>query len=111
MLKNNYKDKVAIITGGSGVLGFEMAKGLALEGVKVAILGRTEEVVHSKVDDIKSLGGQAIGLIGDVLDYDAMELSKQKVLQTWGKIDILINAAGGNIKGATIQPEDSFFDM
>lgn len=111
MLKNNYKDKVAIITGGSGVLGFEMAKGLAFEGVKVAILGRTEEVVHSKVDEIKSLGGQAIGLIGDVLDYNAMELAKQRVSKIWGKIDILINAAGGNIKGATIQPEDSFFDM
>jgi NAD(P)-dependent dehydrogenase (short-subunit alcohol dehydrogenase family) len=111
MLKNNYKDKVAIITGGSGALGFAMAKGLALEGVKVALLGRTENTVQSKADEINALGGQAMALIGDVLDYQAMEIAKQNVLQTWGKIDVLINAAGGNIKGATIQPEDSFFDM
>jgi len=111
MLKNNYKDKVAIITGGSGALGFAMAKGLALEGVKVALLGRTENTVQSKADEINAMGGQAMALIGDVLDYQVMEIAKNKVLQTWGKIDVLINAAGGNIKGATIQPEDSFFDM
>jgi NAD(P)-dependent dehydrogenase (short-subunit alcohol dehydrogenase family) len=111
MLKNNYKNKVAIITGGSGALGFAMAKGLALEGVKVALLGRTENTVQSKADEINAMGGQAMALIGDVLDYQVMEIAKNKVLQTWGKIDVLINAAGGNIKGATIQPEDSFFDM
>ncbi|HEX9825403.1 MAG TPA: SDR family oxidoreductase [Flavobacteriaceae bacterium] len=111
MLKNNYKDKVAIITGGSGALGFAMAKGLALEGVKVALLGRTENTVQSKVDEINAMGGQAMALVGDALDCQAMEIAKNKVLQTWGKIDVLINAAGGNIKGATIQPEDSFFDM
>ncbi len=111
MLKNNYKEKVAIITGGSGVLGFAMAKGLAVEGVKVAILGRTEDTVQSKVDEISVMGGQALGLIGDVLDKKALESARHQVLQTWGRIDILINAAGGNIKGATIMPEDSFFDM
>jgi NAD(P)-dependent dehydrogenase (short-subunit alcohol dehydrogenase family) len=111
MLKNNYKDKVAIITGGSGALGFAMAKGLALEGVKVALLGRTENTVQSKADEINAMGGQAMALIGDVLDYQVMEIAKNKVLERWGKIDVLINAAGGNIKGATIQPEDSFFDM
>ena len=111
MLKHNYKDKVAIITGGSGVLGGAIAKGLALEGVKVAILGRTASTIQTKVDEINALGAQAIGLVADVLDREKLESAREKVLLEWGCIDILVNAAGGNIKGATIMPEDSFFDM
>jgi len=111
MLQNNYKGKVAIITGGSGVLGFAIAKGLALEGIKVAILGRTAEVLERKVEEIVSLGGEAIGLKANVLDLKELEENKLKVIHKWGKIDILLNAAGGNVKGATIMPEDSFFNM
>ena len=111
MIKNNYKDKVAIITGGAGALGYAMAKGLANEGVKVALLGRTEHTVTAKVNEIKSIGGQAMGIIGDVLKSSDLETAKNQVLQNWGKINILINAAGGNVKGATIMPDDSFFDM
>lgn len=111
MQKNNYKDKVAIITGGAGVLGGEMAKGLALKGVKVAILGRTATTIQTKVDEINELGGEAIGLIADVLDRKKLEAARKKVLQKWGSIDILVNAAGGNIRGAIIMPEDNFFDM
>lgn len=108
---HDLKDKVALVTGGSGVLGSAMAIGLAHQGVKVVIVGRTPSTISQVVDEILSKGGEAIGIPGDVLDYKSMETAKQKVLQTWGKIDILINAAGGNVKGATIQPEDSFFDM
>lgn len=111
MLENNYTNKTAIVTGGSGVLGFAIAKGLALEGVKVAILGRTEATVAAKVEDIISSGGTAMGLIADVLDIEQLEAAKNKILHSWGKIDLLINAAGGNLKGATIQPEESFFDL
>lgn len=111
MLNHNLKNKVAIVTGGSGALGSAMAVGLSIEGVKVAIIGRTPTSIVSVVNEIISKGGEAIGVTGDVLDYKSMETAKQKVLQTWGKIDILINAAGGNVKGAIIQPEDSFFDM
>ena len=111
MLHHNLKHKVAIVTGGSGVLGSAMAIGLANQGVKVIIVGRTSSSISKVVDTIKAQGGEALGVSGDVLDYTSMEAAKQKVLQTWGKIDILINAAGGNVKGATIQPKDSFFDM
>lgn len=111
MQKNNYKDKVAIITGGAGVLGGAMAKGLALEGVKVAILGRTAATVQKKVDEINALGGEAIGLVADVLDREKLEASRKQVIQKWGSIDILVNAAGGNVRGAIIMPEDDFFDM
>ena len=107
----NLKNKVAIITGGTGALGGAMTLGLAKQGVKVAVLGRTTNTVQTKVHKIKNDGGQAIGLIADVLDQEQLETARNEILQKWGKIDILVNAAGGNIKGATIMPEDSFFDM
>ncbi len=111
MIQHNYKEKVAIITGGAGALGGAMAKGLALEGVKIAILGRTAITVQNKANEIKAAGGEVIGVVADVLDKNQLIKAREEVMQKWGKIDILINAAGGNMKGATIMPEDSFFDM
>ncbi len=108
---SNLKNKVAIITGGAGALGGTMAIGLAKQGVKVAILGRTEKTVQTKVAEIKAIGADAIGLVADVLNREQLENACAKVMQQWNKIDILVNAAGGNMKGATIMPEDSFFDM
>ncbi|MBJ7881652.1 SDR family oxidoreductase [Gelidibacter salicanalis] len=111
MIKHNYNHKVAVITGGSGVIGFAIAKGLALEGVKVVILGRTQETIASKVKQIEDVGGIALGISADVLSKTSLEGAKTKIIETFGKIDILINAAGGNVKGATIQPDEDFFDM
>ncbi len=108
---NNLKNKVAIITGGAGTLGGTMALGLAKQGVKIAILGRTATTVQAKVDEIKNIGGEAIGLIADVLNRQQLESARIKIIQKWGTIDILVNAAGGNMKGATVMPEDNFFDM
>jgi len=110
-MKNNLKNKVAIITGGAGALGGAMALGLAQQGVKVAVLGRTANTVQTKVNELKAIGGDAIGLVADVLNREQLETARKEVLQKWSKIDILVNAAGGNMKGATIMPEDSFFDM
>ncbi|MDP3945785.1 MAG: SDR family oxidoreductase [Lutibacter sp.] len=111
MLKHNFENKVAVITGGSGVLGGAMAKGLASEGIRVAVLGRTASTLKIIVDEINVLGGQAIGLVADVLDRQKLEAARKKVVQKWGSIDILVNAAGGNIRGAIVMPEDDFFDM
>lgn len=111
MEKNNYKNKVAIITGGAGALGGAIAKGLALAGIKVVILGRTQETITSKVKEIESLGGTVLGVAADVLNKASLINAKDKVIDVYGKIDILINAAGGNMKGATIQPDEDFFGM
>ena len=108
---NTIKNKIAIITGGAGALGSAMAKGLAQEGIKVAILGRTVSSVQTKVEEIKATGGEAIGLIADVLNRNELEIAREEVIKKWGSIDILVNAAGGNMKGATIMPNESFFDM
>lgn len=110
-MTNNLKNKVAIITGGAGALGGTMAVGLTKQGVKVAILGRTEKTVQTTVAELKAIGGDAIGLVADVLNHEQLETARDQVLQKWNRIDILVNAAGGNMKGATIMPEDSFFDM
>src|SRR5699024_5044658 len=89
--------KTAIVTGGNGVLGGAMAKGLAKAGAKVGILGRTEETVNQQVDAIQEAEGEALALVADVLDEKKLQGARKKVLSEWGKINILINAAGGNI--------------
>jgi len=107
----NLTGKVAIVTGGAGVLGGAMAEGLAKAGAKVGILSRTESKVLQKVKEIEDKGGEAIALVADVLDEKQLNAAKVKILQKWGQIDILINSAGGNMKGATILPNQSIFDL
>lgn len=104
-------NKVAIITGGNGVLGGAIAEGLASQQVKVGILGRTQKTVEDQVNKILDQGGEALGLIADVLDENALIECRDKVVKYWGGIDILVNAAGGNLKGATISPDQTFFDL
>jgi NAD(P)-dependent dehydrogenase (short-subunit alcohol dehydrogenase family) len=107
----NLSGKVALITGGTGVLGSAMAKGLAEAGASVVVLGRRLEVGEKLVDGIKSAGHKALAVAADVLNSDQLHEVKQTVLQTFGSIDILINAAGGNMPGATIPPDKNFFDL
>lgn len=108
---NNLKNKVAVITGGNGVLGGAIATGLAAEGVKVGILGRSEDTVQARVREIENKGGEALALVADVLDKESLLAAKDKIEAAFGKVDILVNAAGGNQKGATITPHQSFFDL
>ena len=107
----NLEDKVAVITGGNGVLGGAIAQGLAKHGVKVGILGRTEDTVEKQVTEIQNSGGKAIGLVADVLNEDELNAAKEKIQAAFGYLDILVNAAGGNMKGATITPEQDIFDL
>jgi len=107
----NLKDKVAIVTGGNGVLGGAMAQGLAEAGARVAILGRKEASVAARVKEIQAEGGKALGLVSDVLDRQRLEEARDTLLAEWGQIDILINAAGGNRSGAVIQPDQTPFDL
>jgi NAD(P)-dependent dehydrogenase (short-subunit alcohol dehydrogenase family) len=103
--------KIALITGGNGVLGGAIADGLAAQKVKVAILGRTEKTVNAAVERIEKNGGTALALVADVLDKKSLEQAKNKLVEHWGGLDILVNAAGGNRKGATIGPDQTFFDL
>lgn len=103
--------KTALITGGTGVLGSAMAVGLAGAGVKVAVLGRRAEAAEVVVKQIKANGGEAVFIQADVLDADGLEKANQKMVSMYGRIDILVNAAGGNMPGAVIAPDKTFFDL
>lgn len=107
----NLKDKVAIITGGNGVLGGAIARGLAAQGVKIGILGRNPETVKKRVEELNAGGTEATALIADVLNKQELVEAKKLILKKYGKIDILVNAAGGNMSGATINPDQTFFDL
>ena len=111
MPKDGLTGRVAVVTGGAGVLGSAMALGLAKAGVKVAVLSRTATKVAAAVQSIESAGGEAMPLVADVLDREQLLAAKDQLLGKWGRIDILVNAAGGNMKGATIMPSQSFFDL
>ena len=105
------KDKVVVITGGTGVLGRAIAAHLAEEGAKVVILGRKAEVGNAQVAEIKAKGGEAMFLTTDVMDREKLEQNLADVLTAYGRVDALLNAAGGNMPGATIGPDGTFFDL
>ena len=105
------KDKVVIITGGAGILGRGIAGHLAEEGAKIVILDRAAEVGEQIVADIKAKGGEASFFLTDVLNKEILEQNKKDILAKYGRIDALLNAAGGNMAGATIGPDSTIFDL
>lgn len=105
------KGKVAAITGGSGVLCGAMSRALASHGVLVAVLDLRLDAAEVVVQDIQAAGGQAIAIRTDVLDKGSLERAAQKIIDTFGRIDILINGAGGAKKEATTSKSLSFFDL
>ena len=103
--------KVAIVTGGTGVLGGAMARGLARAGARVAILGRREKNTQVVAQEIEAAGGTALATPADVLERADLERVRDRLLETWGRIDILVNAAGGTTPEATVPPDKTIFDM
>jgi len=104
--------KVALITGGTGVLGSVMTKGLASAEPTVAILARTEAKTRALAAEIQESGGRAMGIQADVLDQTSIQRAMDSVLESYGRVDILLNGAGGNRSDATAVPgERSFFDL
>ncbi|SER50403.1 NAD(P)-dependent dehydrogenase, short-chain alcohol dehydrogenase family [Gracilibacillus ureilyticus] len=101
----NLKGKVAVVTGGGGVLCGAMAIELARQGMKVAVLNRTLEKAENVVKEIKSNGGEAIAIKCDVLNKEMVIEAEEKVFQTYGACDVLINGAGGNHPDGTTTNE------
>lgn len=102
---------VVVITGGTGVLGRAIARYLAAEGAKVVILGRKAAVGETVVADIVADGGDACFMETDVLNRDIVQANCDAVMARYGHVDALLNAAGGNMPGATIAPDKTFFDL
>nr|WP_315223761.1 SDR family oxidoreductase [uncultured Flavobacterium sp.] len=107
----NLKGKIALITGGAGVLGSNMANTLAQQGVITGIISQTIEKANATVKMIENNGGKAFAIQANVLDRVQLEKAKDLIIKEYGRLDILINAAGGNMPGATIGPDQSLFDM
>lgn len=107
----NIKDYVVVITGGTGVLGRTIAKYLALEGAKVIIGGRKEDVGKEIVSDITAAGGECEFIKMDVMNQANIQEACDYIVEKYGKVDTLLNAAGGNMAGATITPDQNFFDL
>lgn len=107
----NLSGQVAVVTGGAGVLCSALSRMLAAEGVKIAILDLNAQAAGGLANEIRSSGGEAIGLACNVLDKDSLESAASQTLNAFGRVDILLNGAGGNKPAATTSAEKSFFDL
>lgn len=107
----NLNGKIAVITGGGGVLASEIGKGLSKVGMSIVFLDINEKAALEAADRIKAIGGEAWGLKTNVLDIDVLKETRDQILEKYGRIDLLLNAAGGNMPGATISPDKTIFDL
>jgi NAD(P)-dependent dehydrogenase (short-subunit alcohol dehydrogenase family) len=101
-------DSVAVVIGGTGVLGGAMADALANAGARVAVLGRSEERGRERVRSIEAAGGTAAFEAVDAMNRDSVVTARDAVLGRWGRVDVLVNAAGGNRPDATLPPGADF---
>ena len=109
--KYSLEDKVIVVTGGTGILGQSFVNGIAEAGGSVAILGRNEAVANERADFINQKGGKALGVVADVLKNNDLLNAKDKILQHFGRIDGLVNGAGGNMPQGVLQPGEDIFNM
>ncbi|MGZ3757857.1 MAG: SDR family oxidoreductase [Mucilaginibacter sp.] len=105
------KGQVIVVTGGTGILGDAFINGIVDAGAAVGILGRNETVAQQRADAVNARGGKAVALIADVLKEDELIAARTKILDHFGRIDGLINGAGGNMPAAIIQPGDDLFKL
>ncbi|WP_207533086.1 SDR family oxidoreductase [Desertivirga arenae] len=105
------ENKVIIVTGATGVLGHSFVNGLAEAGAIVGVLGRNEAVANERAEEIIKKGGKAIALIADVQDEGQLLAARDLVLKTYGRIDGLVNGAGGNRPDGILQPDENIFKL
>ena len=105
------KERVIVITGATGILGSSMVEHFAEQGAKVVILGRNREAGERLESEAKAKGGEALFLECDVLDKSSLERCYDAIMAAYGRIDVLINGAGGNQAAATVAPDKTIFDL
>jgi NAD(P)-dependent dehydrogenase (short-subunit alcohol dehydrogenase family) len=111
-VNDDLSGKVAVVTGGSGVLGTPMCLGLAKAGARVVVLAQTQSKIDTLVKRITDDGGRASGISANVLNKAELAVACQKIVEDYGQIDILVNGAGGNKPAATAVPgQSTFFDL
>lgn len=109
--KFSLEGKVVVVTGGTGVLGGAFVEAIAEAGAAVGVLGRNAIIAQERADKIVAAGGKAIALVADVLSEAELISAKDKLLNEFGKIDGLVNGAGGNMPIGVLQNEDDLFTM
>lgn len=107
----NLRDHILVVTGGTGVLGGAMARAAATCGARVVLIGRTEKKAEAAARILRESGADAVGLAADVTDEQSLEHAASEVIAKYGRIDGLVNAAGGNRPDATVSEDRSFFDI
>lgn len=105
------KDKVIVVTGATGVLGESFVDAIADAGGTVGILGRKAEIAEQRAEAINNRGGKAVALVADVMNEEQLQAANKKMLDQFGKIDGLVNGAGGNRPGGVLQPGADIFDL
>ena len=105
------KDKVIVVTGGTGILGGAFIKAIAEAGGKVVIIGRNEEVGQERAQEVQETGGDAVFVPADVLNEVDLQRACDQVLAKYGRIDGLVNGAGGNVAAAVIAPDQDIFNI
>ena len=112
-MTDNYSlaGKVIIVTGGTGILGDAFVNGIVAAGGAVGILGRNEKVAQERADAINNNGGKAVALVADVLNEAQLQEARKKILDTFGRLDGLVNGAGGNMPEGVLQPDENIFEM
>jgi NAD(P)-dependent dehydrogenase (short-subunit alcohol dehydrogenase family) len=109
--KFSLSGKVIVVTGGTGILGNAFVNGIVEAGGTVGILGRKKEIAEERAAHINANGGKAIALVADVMKIDELIVAKNKILEAFGRIDGLVNGAGGNMPQGVLQPEEDIFSM
>ena len=107
----NLSGKVAVVTGGGGALGGAIARGFASAGAKVAVADRSSDRGKTVAAQIGEAGGEAKSYVIDVFEETTIRACRDAIAADFGSIDVLLNAVGGNLKGATTSQERSFFDL
>ncbi|MFC3563680.1 SDR family oxidoreductase [Pedobacter jamesrossensis] len=105
------EEKVVVVTGATGILGEAFVNGLAAAKASLVIIGRNEDVAKQRTEEAISAGAKAIYILADVLNEEDLEHAKLKILTEFGRIDALVNAAGGNVAEAVVQPGNDVFDL
>ncbi|WP_082458640.1 SDR family oxidoreductase [Pedobacter sp. Leaf216] len=105
------KNKVVVVTGATGVLGEAFVNGLCAAGATIVVIGRNEDAAKQRVADVTQAGGKAIYIIADVLNEQNLIDANETIINQFGRIDALVNAAGGNVAEAVIQPGSDIFDL
>ena len=105
------RGRVAVVTGGAGALGFAMARGLAHAGASVALVSRRQTAIEEAAQRLRDEGHDAIGVSADVLDPAALAAAAETIERRWGRLDVLLTAAGGNRSDAVVFGERDLFGL